>query len=318
MAFKDGQPAGTIAAILDHHMVETLGQPIATFGFFECVQDPEIAGELFRAVEDWSRQRGMKVLRGPFNPTATDEVGILVEGFNTRPALLEGHNPEYYPELFEAYGFKKQSDTLARIFYIPKNGSAGEIIPAKIRRVAERAAKRPDLTIRSIRMQQYEAEIRLACRIYNAALAGLPDYVPVTEDEFIRFSYSFKPLIDPHLALVAEIGGKPVGFALALPDINEALQKINGRLDLPGIVKFWWHRRKLKRISFKILMMLPEYQGRGAEAMLIERIGQVILGRGYQEVDMSLTGDDNLKSTLIQENLGFQTYRRYRIYQKEL
>ena len=124
--------------------------------------------------------------------------------------------------------------------------------------------------------------------------------------------------MDPRLALLAEVKGKPVGFALALPDINEAFRHINGRMDLIGLAKLWWFSRKLTRVSFKILMMLPEYQGRGVEAVLIDQIGHAIYDIGYKEIDMSLTGDENVKSARLQDNLGFKPYRRYCLYEKGL
>jgi GNAT superfamily N-acetyltransferase len=318
LAYKDGKPAGTIAGIIDHHGIEATGQPLANFGFFECINDPEVSAGLFEAVSDWARQKGMPLLRGPFNPSATDEVGILVEGFTTRPAILEAHTPAYYPALIEQAGLHKFNDILARLVTRAPFDSFEDKVPEKLRRVAERAAQRPDLVIRTVDMERWDDEVRMACRIYNRALGPLPDYVPIPEAEFARFCASFKPLVDPRLVLVAELKGQPVGFAIALADINEAFQKINGRMDLPGLVKLWWYSRKLSRVSFKILMMLPEFQGRGVEAALVLKVAQAIFAMGFTEIDMSLTGEENVKSTAFQSNLGFKVYRRYRVFEKGL
>ena len=318
MATKDGKLAGTIAGIIDHHSIQTTGQKLANFGFFECIDDPEVAASLIETVSNWARQKGMPLLRGPFNPSATDEVGILVEGFNTRPAILEAHTPPYYPALLEQTGLRKFNDILARLVTRAPGDRFEDNIPEKLRRVAERAVQRPDLVIRTVNMKDWDNEVKMACRIYNLALGDLPDYVPITEAEFARFCSSFKPLVDPRLVLVAELKGQPVGFAIALADINEAFQKINGRMDLPGLVKLWWYSRRLSRVSFKILMMLPEYQGRGVEAALVLKVAQAIFQIGFKEIDMSLTGEENVKSTTFQSNLGFKVYRRYRVYEKEL
>jgi GNAT superfamily N-acetyltransferase len=318
MAFVDGKPAGTIAGILDHHMIETVRQPVASFGFFECLDQHQVASALFHTVEDWARSHAMRLLRGPYNPSPTDETGILVEGFGTRPAILEAHTPAYYPAFFESAGFHKFNDLLARMVYRRPESTFDDLLPEKLRLVAERAALRPDLLIRPIRLEQWEAEIALACQIYNDALADLPDFTPVPLEEFKKLSDSFKPFLDARLALIAELAGRPVGFALALPDINQALRHANGRLDLPGMLKLWWYSHKLNRVSFKILMMLPEYQGRGVEAVLVYRVAQAIWEIGYTEIDMSLTGEENVKSTRLQDRLGFIPYRRYRIYEKEL
>jgi GNAT superfamily N-acetyltransferase len=318
LATRAGKTVGRIAGIIDQHMIDTLRQPIACFGFFECIDDQEAANALLAAVSEWARKKGMRTLRGPFNPSANDEIGILVEGFQTRPAILEAHTPPYYPHLLENAGFHKFNDILARLVTRAPSTTFEDLVPEKVRRVAERVLQRPDLVIRSIRMEAWRAEIQTACQIYNAALGDLPDFTPVPEEEFLQFGESFKPLVHPRLALMAELGGKPVGFALALPDINEALQHVNGRLDLPGLAKLWWYSRKLSRVSFKILMMLPEFQGRGAEAALVYQIARAIWELGYREIDMSLTGEENIKSTRFQDHLGFIPYRRYRIYEKEL
>ncbi len=318
MAYMDGKPAGTIAGIIDHHSIETTHHQVGQFGFFECIDDSRVACRMLDTVADWAREKGMAALRGPFNPSPSDEVGILVEGFETRPAILEAHTPPYYPALIEAAGFHKFIDNLARLVTRTPNDTFESLLPEKLRRVAERASQRPDLVIRPLRMDEWDSEIRQACQIYNAALACLPDYTPIPEAEFARFAESFRPLMDPRLALLAEVNCQPVGFALALPDVNEALRHVNGRLDLPGLVKLWWYSRKLARVSFKVLMVLPEYQGRGVEAVLVEKIGRTIWGLGYQEIDMSLTGEENVKSTRLQENLGFKVYRRYRVYEKDL
>ncbi len=318
MAYVDGKPAGTIAGIIDHHSIETTHKSVGQFGFFECIDDSRVASRMLDTVADWAREKGMATLRGPFNPSPSDEVGVLVEGFETRPAILEAHTPPYYAKLIEAAGFHKFTDDLARLVTRTPSDTLEGLLPEKLRRVADRASQRPDLVIRPVRMDEWDSEIRQACQIYNAALACLPDYTPIPEAEFARFAESFRPLMDPRMALLAEANCQPVGFALALPDVNEALQHVNGKLDLPGFVKLWWYSRKLTRVAFKILMVLPEYQGRGVEAVLAARIAHVIWGLGYKEIDLSLTGEENVKSTLLQENLGFKVYRRYRVYEKDL
>jgi GNAT superfamily N-acetyltransferase len=242
----------------------------------------------------------------------------LVEGFDTRPAIMEGHNPPYYAAFFEDNRFTKYVDTLARLAKRdPTHQQLQQAIPEKLFRVAERVKQRRDLILRKINITAWEDEIKLACRIYNAALRSLPDYVPVSEAEFMTLAGSFKRILDADMALIAEIEGKPVGYALALPDINEALRHVNGRLGPVGLAKLWWYSRKLKRASFKILMMLPDYQNRGIESLVVQ-VAQVIWDRGYIEADMSLTGEENEKSTRFQEHLGFKVYRRYRIYEKQL
>jgi GNAT superfamily N-acetyltransferase len=317
MTLRDGQVVGTIAAIHDRHAIATLSEPVGMFGFFECRDDPESAGRLFDTAAEWLKAKGCDKMRGPYNPSPSDETGVLVEGFDSRPALLMGHNPRYYQSLFEEHHFCKFNDLLARLWRRPVDSNCLEdTLPEKILRVAARASQRTDLKIRQVRLKEWDQEIAQACDIYNQALNDLPGYVAISQDEFKEFAASFRPLVEPRLTLIAEIAGRAVGFALALPDINEALQRVNGRLDWIGLGKLWWYSRHLERVSFKILMIIPEYQRRGIECVLGMKIAQELWNSGYREVDLSLTGEENIKSTQFQENLGFQIYRRYRIYEK--
>lgn len=313
------QPVGTIASIIDHRRNQHTGNPIGIFGFFECIHDESVARGLLKCAGDWLLQHGLTRMIGPYNPSESDELGILVEGFTTRPAIMEAHTPAYYPSLFDAAGFVKYNDVLARLATIPPEcRNLNQIFPEKLRRISEQVSQRSDIHIRKVKMQDWQAEINLACKLYNEALYALPDYVPISEDEFQVFANSFKPILSPDMTLIAEVGSRPVGFAIALPDVNEALQHLDGKLGPLELAKLWWFTRKIKRVSFKILIIVPEYQGRGIEALLILRVAQAIWNKGYKEVDMSLTGEENLKSSLFQEHIGFPVYRRYRIYQKDL
>lgn len=319
IAWKGKQAVGTIAAIIDQRWNQVLKQAVGCFGFFECVQDQAAADRLFATAGSSLQQKGMAVMRGPFNPSGTDEIGILVEGFETRPAILEAHTPSYYPSLFEKAGFTKYNDTVARLALIePDKVDFEHGFPEKMLRVGERVSQRPDLALRKVNMKDWDNELRLACRMYNEALTPLPDFIPLSDEEFMIFANSFKLIIDPEMALIAEVGSRPVGFAIALPDVNEALMHVDGRLNLPGLAKLWWYSRKIKRVSFKILIVIPDYQRRGIESLLTMKIGQAIWKKGYREVDMSMTGEENESSTTMQEHLGFKIYRRYRIYQKDL
>jgi GNAT superfamily N-acetyltransferase len=233
--------------------------------------------------------------------------------------LMEGHTPPYYVELVEAAGFHKLWDTVAWLSVFPPEARRAEdVIPAKLLRTVQWAASRSQARLRPVDLSRWEAEVAVACQIYNAALAHLPNWVPFPEAEFQQMAASFKPLVDPALAFFAEVNGEPVAFALTLPDLNEALQHVNGRLGPIGMLKLWWHSRHLQRATFKILMIRPEFRGRGLESMLTTETARVIFDRGYREVDMSLTGEDNDNMQRMMAGLGMQVYRKYRVYEKEI
>lgn len=318
IARRNGQPVGTIAAIIDNDRIRMLDEPVGSFGFFDTTNDPGVAERLLGTAADWLRAQGIKRMRGPYSPSSDDECGILVQGFNTRPAVMEGHNPPYYAALVEGCGFTVYRDMVARLYTMDPDKSFAEQVPDKLLRVAERASQRDDLRIRSLNMRRWDDEIEIGWQIYSAALSELPEYVPIRLDDFRNMAAGFRPILDADMALIAEIGSRPVGFALALPDVNEALQHVNGRMGALEAVKMLWYMRRLRRVSFKILMMAREYRGRGIEAALTVAVGRAIWKRGFREVDMSMTGSENVKSNRYQENLGFKIYRRYLIYEKEL
>jgi GNAT superfamily N-acetyltransferase len=319
LATDAGQPVGTVVAIIDHAQNRALGQRIGAFGFFECVNAPAAARLLLDTAAEWLAGHGMTVMCGPYNPGGNDEPGLLVEGYHTRPALMEGHTPPYYVELVQAAGFRKQWDTVAWLSVFPPQARRVEdVIPAKLLRTAQWAAGRSQARLRPLDLARWEAEVAVACQIYNAALAHLPNYVPFPEAEFQHLAASFKPLVDPALAFFAEVNGEPVGFALTLPDLNAALQHVNGRLGPVGLAKLWWHSRHLRRVTFKILMIRPEFRGRGLETLLITETARVIFARGFREVDMSLTGEDNENMQRMMAGLGMQVYRRYRVFERTI
>jgi GNAT superfamily N-acetyltransferase len=317
LAVRDDQPVGTIAAIIDHHHNNVLKVEDGLFGFFDCLNDQEVADRLFSAAESWLKQKAMRLVRGPYNPSATDECGILVEGFNTRPALLEAHNPSYYANLVQNAGYGPCLEMVARMAVAPSGARQVEdILSEKLMRAVEKIQQRTDVVLRTIILKDWEREISLACSIYNRSLNSLPGYVPVQEEEFKAFADGFKPILDPDLAQLAEVKGVPVAFALALPDITPAFQKANGRLGPVGLFHIWKLTRKPARGTFKILMVLPDYQNRGIETLLVLAIARAAFRKGYREMDMSLTGSENEKSNRFQENLGYRVYRRYLIFEK--
>lgn len=318
IAYKGTKPVGRICAIAEIPEKDSTPPLIGKFGFFECEKDQETFNLLFQTAEDWLKQSEYSSIRGPYNPSSNDEIGFLAEGFDVRPVILAGHTPKYYLDLVTNNGFKKYNDLVARRYILNRNHSFNQEFPEKMQRIASLVEKRPDVKIRQVDVKHWEAEIALACEIYNKALQPLLDFVPVPVDEFLDMSNSFRPILDPKMALIAEVNHVPVGFALALPDVNQALQKANGIMNFAGTVRFLREMQRLQRVSFKILMMLPEYQGRGIEALLIRNVSRVIWQRHFAEVDMSLAGDENEKSNRFQSNLGFQVYLRYRIFEKSL
>jgi GNAT superfamily N-acetyltransferase len=319
LAYRQGKLVGTIVPAIDHRSNQHLGEEVAVFGFFEVVPDDAVAEALFRAAANWARQKGMEALRGPFHFTSSDDPGLLIEGRDTPPVILMGHTPSYYVNFFRRFGFVKfGADSLAfRAWAAPYRGDPGRL-PPKLLRVAEAVQKRGGFTLRRGRLDRWREEIGSAFHIYNGALSTLPRFVPLTRADFERQARALEPLLDPHFVLFAEVNDQPVGFALGLPDINQAIRHANGGRYPWDWLKLWWYSRRIDCLSFKILAVLPEYRGRGIDVLFYLEMARQMLAHGYRWMDMSLTAEDNLMTTRIAARFGAEVYKRYRVFQLTL
>ena len=318
LAYRENTVVGTVAAIINHQHNQQLDQRIGYFGFFETINDVEIAYQLLSAACDWLAQRGMAHVRGPVNGAPTDEVGVLLSGFDTHPVMWVGHNPPYYRTLIEGFGFHKYDDVFAYEITDDMFASQPNRFPPKLLRVAELAQARTKATLREINLNRWDAEIEWAHHIYNTAFRTIEGHTDMGLDKFRNLAEEVRPLLDPKLALVAEVDGTPVGFALALPDANEALRHFDGRISRWGKIKLWWRLKRARTACFKLLGVLPEYRGRGLEALLIRGVGKALRRGGYERVDMSLASEKNEAINRVIQRMGGRIYRRYRIYEMDL
>ncbi|NLE77362.1 MAG: hypothetical protein GX605_11505 [Chloroflexi bacterium] len=322
MAWRGPTPLGTVGVATDHDVNRALGQGVAVFGFFDCVQEWPAAQALLDRAATWARERGLPLLRGPQSFGPADEPGLLIHGRQTPPVLLMGWSPPYYVGYLERYGFAKHSDSLAyRAYTADYMGEDGQFgLPAKLQRAVELVRRRmgPPVRLRAGDLARWDEELGVALRVYNRALAGLPEFSPMDEGEWRRQGALLRPLLDPDLIVFVEVEGQPVGFGLAMPDLNGALRRCHG-LRFPwhyGLL--WWYSRRLSGVTFKIMAMLPEYWGHGLDALIYARIAETCVRKGYRWMDMSLTGEDNPTTNRLAQRMGARLDKRYRIYQLRL
>lgn len=310
LAFRDGRPAGRIAAIENRLHNEFHDDRVGFFGFFESVADPAVAEALVAQAADWCRARGRTMLRGPASYSVNEVYGLLVEGFDAPPTILMPYNPPYYASLLEGVGFRKAKDLLAHY------GDIGSFNVERLNGVLERVLGRNSrVRIRTVEMGRFRDEVRLIREIYNAAWERNWGFVPMTDAEMDQMARDLKPIIDPRLAFIGEVDGEPAGFALALPDVNQAIRHANGRLWPFGFVKILWHMRKIDRIRIVALGLRPEHRRTGLDGLFYRQLFLNGTAQGYTMGESSWILEDNRTMRQAVEKVGFRIYKTFRVYE---
>jgi GNAT superfamily N-acetyltransferase len=315
LAWRGDRVVGRIAAIVNHRHVEFHNEKLGFFGLFESEPDDDVARALLATAETYLAHRGMVALRGPVNLSTNDELcspGVLVEGFESPPVLLMAHSPPYYAGLLEAAGFSKAKDVLS--YYL-----SGPEPLARLSSAMEKVARRSGATLRSLRLHQFDREVAIIKDIYNEAWERNWGFVPMTDAEFVYLAKSLRPVLAPDLCAIAEINGEPVGFALALPDFNQALRRIDGRLFPFGIVKLLWYRRSIDQLRVLTLGLRKGYRHSGLDAALIVHLYRYRLRVGGDpRGECSWILEDNWQMRRGMERMGGELYKTYRVFEKPI
>ncbi len=319
LAWRNGRPVGRIVAIVNHLHNETHGDRMGFFGYFESERDPAVARALLdRAAADL-REHGMTAMSGPFNPSINGECGLLVEGFDSPPVCLMPYNPPWYPELLEEAGLRPVKELYA--YHLTGAAMAPDRkLRQRLQRIAEGVVRRqPGLTVRSLDMRRYGTEVVALGKLFNAARRGNWGFVPATDAELRLMAREMKPVVRPELILTAELRGEPVGCLIALPDVNVALRKVNGRLLPFGWLRLLLHGRQVRSIRVFGAACLPEHRNLGITPLLFERFIERGLRMGCEEAELSWVAEDNRIAVSTNE-AAFEArrYKRYRIYGREL
>jgi hypothetical protein len=311
IARRNGEPLGRIAAILNNNHNTFHAERTGFFGFFESVDDREVASALLDHVAQWAHERGMDRLRGPVSYSTNETAGLLVEGFDSAPCILMPHNPPYYSDLIECAGFSKAKDLYAW-WLLTKGG-----LNPKIARVGEKVLKDPSVRVRSIDMKDFWKEVDCIKKIYNDAWSTNWGFVPMTDSEFEHLAKDLKTIVDPRIVLIAEKDGEPAAFSLALPDFNMALKKINGRLFPMGLPLLLFHARRIRQTRVLALGISKKFQNwNGLGAALYYESFRRGVEAGYRSCEFSWTLEDNDLINRSMRLFGAEIYKRYRIFEK--
>lgn len=316
LAYDGDKVVGRIAAILNnsHNTFNKVNDGF--WGFFDCINDQEIANMLFKTAAKWLKDQGIgQKFIGPVNFSTNEACGLLIEGFDSAPMLMMTYNYPYYAGLIEKAGFTKQTDLIAWHW----DGDGYDDKSVRLLDVLTERLKRNNITIRKVNLKKFKEETAKLRQVYNSAWDKNSGFVPLTDEEFDYLAKDLKLILDPNFALVAEQDGKIVGFGLALPNYNEIFQKIKkGRLLPTGIFKLLLNKSKIQSIRIYALGIIDGYRKMGIEACLYGSIIKEYKRRGFKHAEAGWTLENN---TLINEAIKAikgDPYKKYRIYEKTI
>lgn len=316
-ARKNGELVGRISAQIDREHLKRYKDYTGFFGFFDTINDEEVAQKLVDVASDWVESRGMKCLRGPFSLSINEELGLLVEGFDTPQVFLMPHSTPYQGHLAEATGLKKVKDVLAWKFSVgnPKQRAV---------RAWEQITQMEEVRIRSVDRSNLNQEIKTVLDIYNDAWSDNWGMVPTTPYEGRKVAEDMKLVLNPDLAFIVEIDGEPAAMCIALPNLNEVIRDLNGQLFPFGVLKLIWrlkinHPKSARVVMLGIRKKFRQKKRYGGLALAIcNEICIRGVRNGYQEGELSWTLEDNIPINLTIRAMGGKRYKTYRIYEKQL
>jgi GNAT superfamily N-acetyltransferase len=317
LAWRDGEPVGRITAQIDRRWDQYQGGSDGQFGFIEAEDDPAIFEALLGAAEAWVRERGRERLVGPMDFTTNDEVGLLIEGYEVHPYILEPWHPPYYRVRIEALGYGKTMDLL--MWNLEMGGlKKGDAFADAIHAVADKVESEHGITVRNMNKRDLEAEIGRFMEVYNSAWEKNWGFVPITDEEIAFQAKNLKQILDPRWAFMAERDGEILGAALSLPDINQVTKKMNGRLLPFGWLRFLLGKRKIDRVRVFALGVKPEYQHTGIAARFYVRHIETAAEVGVTGGEEGWILEVNEPMNRAMEGMGGTIVKRYRLYEKAL
>jgi GNAT superfamily N-acetyltransferase len=318
IAERDGEPVGRISAHVDGRWDSYQGGSDAMFGFFETTEEAEVARALVEAAGEWAAAKGRARIIGPMDFTTNDEIGILVEGFERRPMILEPWHPPHYRELIEAEGFEKAMDVLMWELQFG-DLKEGERFDPAIHAAAEKALQDEGIAIRNMRKREMASEVRRFMDIYNEAWGDNWGFVPITDAEVEFQAKNLKQVIDEEWAYMAEKDGEAIGAALTLPDINQLMAKLNGRLLPFGWARFLLGKRKIDQCRVFALGVKHEYRHSGVAAGLyLKHLETAAIPGGIVGGEMGWILETNGPMNRAMEGMGGKVVKRYRLYERAL
>jgi GNAT superfamily N-acetyltransferase len=315
LATRDGEDAGRIALLENKPYNRYHHKRQAQFYLFECIEDLEVARALVEVAAERARERGLTQLVGPKGFGALDGYGMLVEGFEFRPAMtMMNYNPPYYPRFMEALGFRKEVDFVS--CYL---GAGKFNLPERVHRIAERAAARSGLAVKRFRnKKELIAWAPRIGRTYNQSFIHNWEYYPLSDREIRFLTDNLMTVADPRLIKIITHGDEVVGFVFAFPDVSAAIQRGRGRLLPWNLVDLLIEFKRTKWVALNGAGILPEFQGRGGNALLYSEMEKTIREAGFQHADLTQVAETAVQMRHDLENVGGVRYKNHRVFIRDL
>ncbi len=312
LAEKNGELAGRISAQVDDFYFQHWNEKVGHFGWFECLNDQEVANALFETAADWLRKQGQVRMQGPLNFTVNDECGLLVDGFDTPPMMLMTHNPKYYSALHEGWGLKKAMDLLAY------KTTVDTVPDPNIVKFAEALKQKHEITVRNMNWRNFDQQMDWFVEIYNSAWEKNWGMVPVTEKELRSHAAELRFLAFkfPELNFFAMKDGKPIAMSITIPNLNELVIQLNGKLFNPKILKLFTHQFEGCRVF--ALGVKEQYRKLGVAAIFYTETLNAVRKLGFKWGEMSWILETNGPMRRAIEKMGGYVYKTYRVYDQAL
>ena len=318
LALRGGRPVGRISAQVNRAHLAQHHDATGHFGMLEAVDRPEVFQALVTTAEGWLKKRGMQRAVGPYSLSINEESGLLVEGFQHPPSLMMGHARPYYAAQLEALGYRKAKDLICYRY------GAEQALPATVEMLVRKVAKAKEITLRPLDMRRYEEDLGNIMAIFNDAWSDNWGFIPLSPEEIRSLARDLKPIVRPQSIAIAELNGAPVAMAIGLPNVNEAIADLNGRLLPLGWARLLWRLkvRTTKTARVPLMGVRKAYQGSPLGAALafsvIETIRRTQKELGVESVELSWILEDNRPMQHMIEQLGGVPYKTYRVYARDL
>jgi len=314
LAYKDGKVVGRIGAGMDYRLNEAKGVNLGYITLFEVINEYEVAVKLFSHALRWLKDEGAEIVTGPQSPSNGDDYrGLLVEGFDSPPVLLNSYNPPYYQDFFTRYGFDKQFDRYAYHFDLNKG------IPERFEKIINNVQSRFAFKARKINLRDIKKEIMIIKGVVDQSMPEWPDMIPPSMDELEAETRKLVKLAIADLIILIENNeGQCLGFSIALPDYNQVLIRLNGRLFPFGFIKFLLYSKRISGARMFALFVTPQGRRRGVSAALYYHTMKNALKLGYCYGEGSTIHEFNRRMNLDAQKAGGKLYKTYRIYQMKL